>query len=224
MKYYEAKVLSLVLDTIKKEKENMASSTQEKVVTHKKVEAENNFDTLPYNINSKDILKLIDVIKLKENDSEAIEKLYGKPNISQTKNLFKILDISQDGLSFSKRGRNYAYEKNVNKKQALLLQCLFKYPAYEYFLLHISCYNFKSEIDTEEDYIRRETTLLAIEKYWIRFQYGSSKSNIHEGAILFARLIELAGLGRFIIGRRGVKSRIQWQKNAKDLISKAFDD
>ena len=201
----------------------MVSSIQEKTASHKRVEAENNFSTLPYGTNCKDILKLINVIKIKENSSEAIEKLYDKPNISQARNLLKILDISQDGLSFSEGGRNYAYETDTDKKQALLLQYLLKYPAYEYFLLHILCHNFQSVFDTEENYIRRETTLLAIEKYWIQFQYGSSETNIHDGATLFGQLIELAGLGKFIIGRRGEKSRIQWLKNAKDSINKAYN-
>ncbi|MEM7757607.1 MAG: hypothetical protein AAF298_05690, partial [Cyanobacteria bacterium P01_A01_bin.40] len=206
-----------------KEKANMINSTQENTATHKKVETENNFNTLPYGTNCKDILKLINVIKLKENNAEAIEKLYSKPNITQTINLLKILDISQDGLSFSEQGRNYAYEADIDKKQAILLQYLLKYPAYEYFILHILCHDFQSSFDIEENYIRRETTLLAIERYWTQFQYGSSETNIHDGAILFGQLVELAGLGKFIVGRRGEKSRIQWKKNARDLINKVYN-
>jgi hypothetical protein len=181
---------------------------------------------LPYGANINDLLKLIDVIKTTKHNANKIEieRIYSKSNINLARNILKVLDISQDGLNLSKNGRNYVYEIDQNQKQRLLLKTLLKYPAYEYLLLHIFCQDFRLEADTEEHHLRGETGLSTIEKYWEQYNYGISQINRNKAAILFGQLAQLAGLGKLILGRRGMNSRIQWKENAKYSIAQCLSE
>jgi hypothetical protein len=56
----------------------------------------------------------------------------------------------------------------------------------------------------------RPTPLAWVETWWATHGYGSSESNRTEAAPVFAKLVEAAGLGRFVQGRKGRASRIEW--------------
>lgn len=60
----------------------------------------------------------------------------------------------------------------------------------------------------------RVTELQWIERWWNTAGFGSSSSNRSEGAVVFAKLAEWAQLGRFVAGRRGHPSRIEWAEGA----------
>ena len=49
-----------------------------------------------------------------------------------------------------------------------------------------------------------------METWWATQGYGSSRSNRQEGAALLGRLVEYAALGRYVPGRRGYPTRIEW--------------
>ncbi len=163
-------------------------------------------ETLPYGANSEDVLNLIDAIKIKHGNDKGIKQVYGKHNIESSRKIIKAINISLDGLTFSDFGREYAYETDNDKKQLMLLKLLLKYPAYEYFLLNIS--NEKLS----------ETSLEEIQGYWGKNSYGTSEYNRNDASSTFAKLIELAGLGIFKLGRKGKVSRIEWNPSAEKLI------
>lgn len=170
------------------------------------IEIEKVDETLPYGANSEDTLNLIDAIKIKHGNDKGIKQVYGKPNIENSRKVLKVLGISLDGLTFSEDGREYAYETDERKKRLMLLKLLLQYPAYEYFLLNIS--NEKLS----------ETSLEEIQGYWGKNSYGTSEYNRNDASSTFAKLVELAGLGTFKLGRKGRQSRIEWNPNAEKLI------
>lgn len=53
-----------------------------------------------------------------------------------------------------------------------------------------------------------------IETWWATKGYGSSISNRREAVATFGRLVEFAGLGRYVAGRRGHPTRIEWAGSA----------
>jgi hypothetical protein len=55
-----------------------------------------------------------------------------------------------------------------------------------------------------------------VETYWAAHGFGSSASNRSEAASAFARMVEAAGMGRFVQGRRGHVSRIEWGDAVED--------
>jgi hypothetical protein len=58
------------------------------------------------------------------------------------------------------------------------------------------------------------TPLEWLETWWSAHGFGSSESNRSEAAPVFAKLVEFAGLGRYIQGRKGHPSRIEWAADA----------
>jgi hypothetical protein len=58
------------------------------------------------------------------------------------------------------------------------------------------------------------TPLEWLETWWAAHGFGSSESNRAEAAPVFAKLVEFAGLGRYIQGRKGHPSRIEWAADA----------
>ena len=57
-----------------------------------------------------------------------------------------------------------------------------------------------------------------VEMWWGTHGYGSSQSNRGEGAATLARLLEYAGLAKYVQGRRGHASRIEWEPGAAALL------
>lgn len=53
-----------------------------------------------------------------------------------------------------------------------------------------------------------------ISKWWGVYGYGASSNNREEAATTLAKLLQAAGLGTFMIGRRGRPSRIEWTTDA----------
>ncbi|HEX6926431.1 MAG TPA: hypothetical protein VF167_13500 [Longimicrobiaceae bacterium] len=55
-----------------------------------------------------------------------------------------------------------------------------------------------------------ETEVRWIEAFWATRGHGGSESNRREGAAAFGRLVDFAGLGEYVQGRRGRPTRIRW--------------
>jgi hypothetical protein len=53
-----------------------------------------------------------------------------------------------------------------------------------------------------------------IEAWWATHGYGGSQSNRQEGIAVLGRLAEHAGLARYVQGRRGYPTRIEWDLRA----------
>ncbi|MEH2279979.1 MAG: hypothetical protein V7K90_01345 [Nostoc sp.] len=113
-------------------------------------------------------------------------------------------------LIFSSAGKELAIEKDNKRRGELFLQFFLRYPPYGHFLESISHSGDLSTTKTE-----------TIKDYWWKHDYGSSGSNCEDGVVVFGKLISLTGLGKFILGRKGQPSRIEWSQNAKSLIDAA---
>jgi hypothetical protein len=62
------------------------------------------------------------------------------------------------------------------------------------------------------------TPLEWIEMWWATHGFGTSESNRAEAAPVFARLVETAGFGTFVQGRKGHPSRVEWSAGAAALL------
>jgi hypothetical protein len=60
------------------------------------------------------------------------------------------------------------------------------------------------------------TSLELVQAWWAEHGFGSSDSNRNEAAPVLARFVEAAGLGRYVQGRKGRTSRIEWHQEPGD--------
>ncbi|MBN3895451.1 MAG: hypothetical protein HWQ41_09335 [Nostoc sp. NOS(2021)] len=166
--------------------------------------------TLPYKTDDQDILQLIEAIKRKPDNEKAIKEIYNKSNFETSRKTLEILGILDNQLIFSSAGKEFAIEKDNKRKEELFLQFFLSYTPYGHYLESISQTGDLSTTETE-----------TIKDYWWKHNYGSSGSNREDGVVAFGKLISLTGLGKFITGRKGQPSRIEWNQNAKSLIDAA---
>lgn len=171
-------------------------------------------ETLPYNTTEEDILSLVNAVKKKQGNNQAIKEVYGKTsNFETSKKTLETVGILDDALNFTCEGREFAYEENQEKRQFLLLRQLLKYAPYGNFLLHI-CH--RDDLS--------ETTLETLKNYWGKHNYGVSANNREDAAVVFGHFMTLTGLGKLTFGRRGKQSRIEWNLNIKSRIDEANED
>lgn len=171
--------------------------------------------TLPYSTDNEDILRLIEAIKKKPDNEKAIREIYNKSNFETSRKALEVIGILDSQLSFSKAGKELAIEREDGCRRELFLKFFLKYPPYGHFLESVSHGGDLSITETE-----------TIKDYWWKHNYGSSGNNREDGVVAFGKLLQLTGLGKFVTGRRGKPSRIEWNPGAKALIDTtcAFDD
>ncbi|MDZ8067728.1 MAG: hypothetical protein RMY64_19250 [Nostoc sp. DedQUE08] len=139
-----------------------------------------------------------------------IKEIYNKSNFETSRKALEILGILDKELIFSSAGKDLAIEKDNKRREELFLQFFLDYTPYGHYLESISHSNNLSTTETQ-----------TIKDYWWKHGYGSSASNRDDGVVVFGKLLSLTGLGKFINGRRGQPSRIEWSQNAKSLIDAA---
>lgn len=167
-------------------------------------------DTLPYKTDDQDILKLIEAIKRKPDNEKAIKEIYNKTNFENSRKALEVLGILDGRLDFSSQGKELAVERDDSQRERLFLQVFLRYPPYGHFLESVSQANSLSTTDTK-----------MVQDYWWKHNYGSSGNNREDGVVTFGKLCQLAGLGKFVPGRKGLLSRIEWKPEAKALIDSA---
>jgi hypothetical protein len=107
-----------------------------------------------------------------------------------------LLGFVHDG-ELTQRGRELALADTAARR-ALLRDALLAYPPYRLLL--------------QELHARGLTRVEAgwIEAWWATHGFGGSQSNRQEGVAVLGRLAEYAGLARYVQGRRGYPTRIEW--------------
>ncbi|MGB2925885.1 MAG: hypothetical protein WBB82_11345, partial [Limnothrix sp.] len=173
---------------------------------------------LPARIDDNDVIKLLNAIKSKPEQEGLIKAIYNKGNFDQTKNALETLDLINDQCQLTTNGGNlvevFSESDEELKKvfEDLFLAILLNYEPYEIFLQSIA-HSSKLESTTTEDII----------EYWQNHEYGSSITNREEGATTFGKLMYLAGLGTYKVGRHGNKTRIEWKNSAQERIKQPVD-
>jgi hypothetical protein len=104
--------------------------------------------------------------------------------------------VAPDGV-LTEAGRRLALA-DERERRTLLRGAMLEFPPYRELLAEISRRG------------ERETTSDWVERWWATRGMGNSGSNRREGAATLGRLADWVGLGRYIPGRRGHPTRIEW--------------
>jgi hypothetical protein len=111
------------------------------------------------------------------------------------------LSLAAPDGTLTDSGRRLALADDAERRR-ILRRALAEYPPYG---------NLLAEIERRGE---RESTADWVETWWATHEMGNSGSNRREGAATLGRLAEWAGLGRYIPGRRGRPTRIEWMLRA----------
>lgn len=166
-------------------------------------------NTLPYGTTADNIVKLLDAIKNKQGDEKGIKATYTGSKLENTQNTLELLGIIS-GLNLTSRGKAIAFESDELVRNSLFLKAIMEYPPYEYFLLYVI-----------QDGAPEETEIDFLKNYWGKNDYGTSPNNRNEAASVCFSIFQLAGLGEYIIGRKGKSTRFIWRDNYVSKINAA---
>ena len=169
-------------------------------------------NVLPYGTTADNIVKLIDAIKNKQGDEKGIKATYSGAKIETTQATLETLGIIS-GLELSPLGKSIAFESDEVKKKNSFLKAVLGYAPYEYFLSYIG-----------QSAPPSETELEALKNYWGKNSYGATANNRSEAAPVCFSIFQMAGLGEYIIGRKGKNTRFVWNENYADMIKYAQQD
>lgn len=110
--------------------------------------------------------------------------------------------LERDGRELTPAGRRFALASEAERR-GLLRSALRAYPPYARLIGAIAARPQRSVTDSQW-----------IETWWATHGFGSSQSNRMEGAAVFGRMVDHVGWGRYIPGRRGHPTRIDWSSEA----------
>ena len=163
---------------------------------------------LPYGTTSDNIVKLLDAIKNKQGDEKGIKAVYTGSKFDSTQATLETLKIIS-GISLTEIGKSIVFESDSIKKEAAFLKAVLGYPPYEYFLTFVT--QSMPVVETEID---------ALKNFWGKNNYGTANSRSEAAPVCFS-IFQLAGLGEYIIGRKGKSTRFVWKENFDEIIKEA---
>lgn len=114
--------------------------------------------------------------------------------------------VEQGGAGLTATGRNFALTRNPQERREIVLQAILDHEPYQLLLDYI----FRTEEET--------TPVEHFITWWATSGYGASENNRVEAAAAFANLLDGAGAGSFIRGRRGGVSRIEWNPDVRERL------
>lgn len=163
--------------------------------------------TIPYRTDAENLNVLINAVG-RDRDMGHIQGLFQvsgtfQGSVSAAQEL-GFLDPESSKLLLD--GNDYLLASDSQKAE-LLLKAIMQYEPYQLLLEAVFSRN-----------APKETTMEWMSKWWSTQGYGASQNNREEGATTLAKFLEYANMGRFMIGRRGRPTRIEWSSNANKMI------
>ena len=108
--------------------------------------------------------------------------------------------VAEDRFTLTARGESFALA-GAAQRPAMLWSAMAAFPPYAQAIRDASPASDVTEVGW-------------FERWWSVHGYGSSRSNRGEAAVVLAKLVDAAGAGSFVAGRRGHPSRIEWSADA----------
>jgi hypothetical protein len=153
----------------------------------------NDASILPYRTGPAELLRWVEVRA--RGRGEGVGR--GAKGLEGTATTAIALSLAAPAGTLTDAGRHLALADEAGRR-TLLRRALLEYPPYGDLL---------AEIERRGE---RESTAEWVETWWATHGMGNSGSNRREGAATLGRLADWAGLGRYIPGRRGRPTRIEW--------------
>lgn len=167
-------------------------------------------ESLPYRVTTEKFNAGLDALRQTPGSSEVFEVAVGKNDKSFISRALGVLGLKKPGAwELTDAGRVIAYSQG-EERHLRLLRVLFKYEPYKLVLMEAA---------------RRKVTALnvpEIVRVWGQANFGSNDDNRTAAATAFGAMLEAAGVGRYVLGRRKNPSRQEFPADLSDRLKKAL--
>jgi hypothetical protein len=157
--------------------------------------------TLPYRTSGDELKLFIEAVARNKNAAQIQGLFSASANYQGTLLAAQSLGFIDEDTKLLDRGKEFLLHEA--ERAGYLLEAMLDYEPYQLVIDAIF-----ARINP------KETAIDWIVNWWGTRGYGASQNNREEGAAAFGKLIEYAGLGAYLIGRRGRLSRIEWSPAA----------
>ena len=165
-------------------------------------------EPLPYATTFENLHKLIEAVKSK-GDVIGAETIYSGSRYESVRDTLNRLGIISNN-KLTELGKEYAYESSEEKRAVIVKKIILKYRPYSDFLEY--------QNSTREKF-SKPTEVEVILNYWGKHDFGLSSNNRSDACATFCNLLEAANLGEYKLGRRGAKTRFEWNDTANTMFA-----
>ncbi len=166
--------------------------------------------TLPYRTAVEDLIRLVEA-SARGRSLDQIQALF--PSGTYQGTLLAAEDLGfldQETKAITELGSSFLLRES--DRSDLLFTALMNYEPYQ--LLFEAIFS-RSNVN--------ETPVSWVANWWGTNNFGNSQNNREDGAISLAKYIEFSKLGKFVIGRRGRPTRIEWNGTAMARVKEALN-
>ena len=161
---------------------------------------------LPYGTTKQNIGRMLEAVKSKAGDGKWIRASYKGANFESTRDTLETLGILAD-WTLTPLGLKIAFAPDARARCGAYLAAIRGYAPYWRFLSQLARRGLPDQTNAEE-----------LKNYWERNGCGATENNRSEAAFVCFSFFELAGLGRYMMGRKGRKTRMIWADGAAELL------
>jgi hypothetical protein len=163
---------------------------------------------LPYRVEGQDLEKMVEH-RARGRSLDQIRTLgFSEKGYEGTRRAAEALGLLDEEGELTELGKKFALEREAEGRRRFVLERMLEFEPYGLLLTSLLG-------DGTPDI----TELSEIELWWSTHGFGNSQSNRERGSTAFGRLVDYAGLGRYILGRGGHPSRIEWKSGAAQVVT-----
>lgn len=158
---------------------------------------------LPYRVEGQDLEKMLEH-RARGRSMDQIRTLgFSNKGFEGTRRAAEALGFLDQEGEVTELGKKFARARDAGARQRMVLQRMMQFEPYGLLLTSLL-----------DDGTPAKTELDEVEIWWATHDFGNSESNRERGSTAFGRLVDYVGLGKYILGRGGHPSRIEWESDA----------
>lgn len=175
---------------------------------------------LPTRIGGQDLFEFVEKVTYHPGSTEKeIKKRIDKPreisSLIRTGELLNLIEVTEGNYNPTELGKELVYADDKKKKDILLRDIILEFDLYS-----IPIDKLINKKSPPFQLVQRD-----FQKKWsINFDLNQSKDYMDRAANTLFKLLETAGIGEYIIGRKGNPTRLEISENDFDSLQKAIEE
>lgn len=163
---------------------------------------------LPYRVEGQDLEKMVEHRARGRSMAQVRTLGFSEKGFEGTRKAAEALGLLDEEGELTEMGKEFALAREGEGRQQLVLRQMMEFEPYGLLLMSLLDSGTPDRTELEE-----------IELWWATHGFGNSESNRERGSTALARLVDYVGLGRYVVGRGGHPSRIEWKSDASKVVA-----